>query len=400
MYILCLPHYTGSHLFLKNRQRAEEYVTGIVFNNNPGILQNNSLIFHQLYPHKTVPMLRRKFLQNSLLLASASGINNRLSVNLGKHSTDSDNPLEKAKMALLTMQRNSKEQGMASIAFLNSGDYDLVVLIAFEAIYALTNSPEAEKTQKLADTAPAGEALLYAAQKTDDKNFQETVNSMTSSLLNRDQVAEENIYLYGNNQEVNIETVFYILPFLAAAGFADEAYIRFTALRKLLYDENKHLFNPIYDAGKKEITPTGFWGSGNGLAVTGLTRMLRFIPSGMSEEKEELTDFLKELIDGCLVYLREDGLFHNIIDDTSSFVEVDLSQMLAYAIFSGIYYGYLGFDYRGKADLMRKAVNEKTDTYGFVNDACSLTDRNTSCRSVGAQVFYVLMETAANRLYK
>ena len=345
-------------------------------------------------------MLRRKFLQNSLLLASVSGINYRLSENFNTKSTDKDSALEKAKLALLTMPRKPTEQGMASIAFLDSGDYNIVELIALETLHNLANSPEADKSRALLNVVSTGEALLFASQETKNNTFRETVNNMTSTLINQSPEVEENIYLYNNNQEVNLEIIFQILPFLAAAGFPDEAYLQVTALRKLLFDEDKHLFYPIYNVAKKEITPIGFWGSGNGMAIAGLTRILRYITTRMSEEKEELTDFLKELIDGCLIYKRDDGLFHNILDESSSFVEVNLSQMLTYAIYSGIYYGRLDFSYREPADQMRKAVNEKTDSYGFVNDVCNLNDRKTPCQSVGGQVFYILMESAANRLYK
>ena len=343
-------------------------------------------------------MLRRKFIENSFLLATITGLRTRISEDFNTYLANDKNTMENARLVLLTMQRQSREQGMASQAFLDSGDYNLVELITFETIYYLTNSSESEKEKSLSDASMAGEAIVFTAQETKDKSITEVVNNITSYILDQVPEIEKNIYLY-NDQEVTLASVFQILPFLAAAGYADEAYSQVIALKNLLLDKKKNLFYPAYNVLKKEITQEGFWGSGNGLVIAGLTRILRYIPSQMEEEKEELTELLNSLIDGCLAYIRDDGLFHNIIDDPTSFVETNLSQMLAYAIFSGIYYGRLDFKYREKADLMRKAANSKIDAHGFVNEVCNFTDRSTPCKSAEGQVFYILMETAANRLY-
>jgi rhamnogalacturonyl hydrolase YesR len=47
---------------------------------------------------------------------------------------------------------------------------------------------------------------------------------------------------------------------------------------------------------------------------------------------------------GCLKYQRPDGLFHNI-SNPDSFVETNLSQMVAYSIDTGIHGGWLPDSY-------------------------------------------------------
>jgi unsaturated rhamnogalacturonyl hydrolase len=57
-------------------------------------------------------------------------------------------------------------------------------------------------------------------------------------------------------------------------------------------------------------------------------------------------------------------LFHNIIDDPGSFVEVNLSQMLAYAIYRGLIAGWLPGEYEKPARSLRRAVSGKVDRFG------------------------------------
>ena len=76
-------------------------------------------------------MLRRKFIENSFLLATITGLRTRISEDFNTYLANDKNTMENARLVLLTMQRQSREQGMASQAFLDSGDYNLVELITF-----------------------------------------------------------------------------------------------------------------------------------------------------------------------------------------------------------------------------------------------------------------------------
>ena len=69
--------------------------------------------------------------------------------------------------------------------------------------------------------------------------------------------------------------------------------------------------------------------------------MIRALPAEMQAEKEQVIGFVRELLDGCLVYQRPDGLFHDILDDPTSFVETNAAQMLSYTIYRGVRGGWI-----------------------------------------------------------
>lgn len=80
---------------------------------------------------------------------------------------------------------------------------------------------------------------------------------------------------------------------------------------------------------------------GNGWTAAGLTRVIKHLPESRMEDKKRLISYVKEVVDGCLNYLREDGMFHNVVNKPETFPEVNLSQMLSYTIYRGVSAGYL-----------------------------------------------------------
>jgi len=119
------------------------------------------------------------------------------------------------------------------------------------------------------------------------------------------------------------------------------------------------------------------------------------LPGSMAEEKTRLTGYVHDLLDGCLKYLREDGLFHNVVNRPETFPEVNLSQMLAYSIYRGVAADYLDASYLKPAEIMRKAANDRVDKLGYVHDVCGVPNFDRSYFAPEGQAFYLLMETAA-----
>jgi rhamnogalacturonyl hydrolase YesR len=106
---------------------------------------------------------------------------------------------------------------------------------------------------------------------------------------------------------------------------------------------------------------------------------------------------VRELLDGCLVHQRPDGLFHNIVDQPSTFVETNLAQMLAFTIYTGLAGGWLPAQYRAAADKMRQAAYSKMDAEGFVQGVCGAPNFDRPGLSTEGQAFSIMMEAAAQR---
>jgi unsaturated rhamnogalacturonyl hydrolase len=287
--------------------------------------------------------------------------------------------IAKVKRAMLSMQRASWEQGVAAQALLETGDIDLTVLMAKEA--ALRQAEDGRladlaSSDNVTDPAANGEAVLKAAELTGDTRLTEAANRMRDYLMNEaPRTADGTLLHLKSVRQVWVDSLYMAPPFLAIAGHPAEAVRQIEGFRRLLWNPEKRLFSHIW-------------------AAAGMTRVLRALPARLAGEKARLVGYVREVVDGCLAHQREDGLFHDVVDDPSTFVETNLAQMLAYTIYRGMTGGWLEARYRSVAERLRRAVQAKVDRFGLVQGVCGSPLFDRPGTATEGQAFFLLMEAA------
>jgi rhamnogalacturonyl hydrolase YesR len=187
-------------------------------------------------------------------------------------------------------------------------------------------------------------------------------------------------------------------PFLALMGDYDEAVKQIAGFVKYLMNPEKKLLYHQWDESKNEFSRKLLWGGGNGWTAAGIAKIINVLPADRNDLKTTLTGIGKDIIDGCIACMRPDGLFHDIIDDSTSFVETNLGQMIAFSIYTGVKAGWLDASYREKADKMRSAARSKVDSQGVVTGACGSPSFDKVGTSTEAQSFFIMMESAWHSL--
>jgi unsaturated rhamnogalacturonyl hydrolase len=314
--------------------------------------------------------------------------------------TDSNEErIERVKMAVLGMQRYDWEQGTVGQAFLEMGELDLAISFARGAILRQENGRFSvmKGNGPITDCSSIGEVVLYAGKKTGDPLFRKGADEMLEVFKKSDHKTPEGILFHTQEPTkwMMSDANYMLPPFLAACGEYSEAIRQIDGWRQYLYDEKEQLYYHIYDYEKQAFQRKEFWGTGNGWSAAGFCRVIKMLPDAMSEEKKKLIRYTKELIDGCLKFMNPDGTFHDVINKPDTFIEVNLSQMMAYSIFRGVSAGFLDPTYIEKAQLMRKAANDRVDRFGYIHDVCGCPGFDRSYFSPEAQAFYLLMEAAA-----
>jgi unsaturated rhamnogalacturonyl hydrolase len=321
----------------------------------------------------------------------------------GKPSSLQDR-IDRVLVATIGMQRYNWEQGTVAQALLEMGEYDLVVSFARAAIMRQEKGRFSVigGNMPVNDCSSIGEAVLFSGKLTGDPLFMKGADEMlevikTTTHKNSDGI----IYHTQEPTKFIMSDAFYMLPpFLAAAGEYDEALKQIEGYRKYLYHSRDQLYSHIWDGPNKKFEREDFWGVGNGWTAAGLTRVIKLLPENRTEDKKRLIAYVQEVVDGCIKYMREDGLFHNVINKPDTFTEVNLSQMISYSIFRGVKAGYLESDYLEKAQKMRKAANEQVDNMGYVQNVCGVPGFDRPYVAPEGQAFYLLMETAFKDLNK
>jgi rhamnogalacturonyl hydrolase YesR len=306
--------------------------------------------------------------------------------------------LDRVKRALLAMQRHSWEQGVAAQAFLELGEPDITVLMAKEAVVRQREEGRlgvVGSNHAVTDPAANGEAVLYAAQATGDEALRGAAERMLDYLLHAaPRSGAGTLYHLDNKLQVWVDSMYMAPPFLAVAGYPTEAVRQIEGMRELLWLPYKGLFAHIWDEEARAFAREACWGVGNGWAAAGMARVIGALPEEMAPDRAQLAGYVIEVVDGCLAHQRHDGLFHNVVDDRSSFVEANLAQMLAYTIYRGAAGGWLDEAYVSAADRMRRAAQTKVDAYGLVRGVCGAPAFDHPGTAPEGQAFYLLMEAA------
>lgn len=352
-------------------------------------------------------MERRDFLAGIPLAGLAIGFPRTLTGTLSDNSAEKVLKMEsgrlgKVRLAMLSMQRATWEQGVAMQALLESGEDELVILMAKDAVLRQSKDGRLAMLGEefaLSDAAAPGEAVLWAAEKTGDTFLKNGFDKMLDYVLHKAPRTDDGIiYHFTNLPQVWSDINYMLPPFLAAAGKHDEAMKQITGVRAMLWNDDKKLLSHMWDCEKKEFVRKDFWGVGNGWTAAGLTRVIRTFPRSMKSEREYLVSYVNDLVDGCLKHMRKDGLFHNIVDKPDSFVETNLSQMLAYSIYRGVKGGWVDKGYLEYADKMRAAANAKVDDLGLVQGVCGSPEFDHPGTAAEGQAFYIMMEAARREL--
>jgi len=351
-------------------------------------------------------MRRRDFMQKTLAYGAAAGTTLGPALVEGGDpaimGADKDPLIDRVKTAMLTMQRQAWEQGVASQALLEWGDRDLTILMAKEAVIRIYDDGRLGQVcdnHGVTDPGSNGEAVLYAAKLTGDPILKAGADRMLDYFLHKaPKTKDGTLYHIDNKPQVWIDSMYMAPPYLAVAGQPAEAWKQIEGFRKLLWNEDRKLFSHIWDDGLNGFAREAFWGVGNGWAAAGMTRVLRALPQNMTVEKRKLERYVNDVIDGCLAYKRPDGFFHDVLDDPNSFVETNLSQIMAYSIYRGIKGGWIDVSYRQGADKMREAARAKVDRMGLVQDVCGSPTFEAPGTATEGQAFFILMEAARRDL--
>lgn len=310
--------------------------------------------------------------------------------------------VNRVKLAMLTMQRAPWEQGVAAQALLELGEIDLVVLMAREAV--LRQKPDGRLAElgpgsDVTDPAANGVPVLYAARWTGDPELKAAARRMLDYLLAAaPRTSGGVLHHITSRPQVWVDSMYMAPPFLAVAGEPEEAVRQVEGIRGLLWNPRTRLFSHIWDEEKNALERAAFWGVGNGWAAAGMARVIHALPREMEDDRERIAGYVREVLDGCLAHLRPEGLFHNIVDDPRSFVETNLSQMLAYTIYRGLQGGWLEETYLPHADRMRAAAHRMVDESGLVRGVCGSPDFDHPGWAAEGQAFFLLMEAAHHDL--
>lgn len=313
--------------------------------------------------------------------------------------------ITKVKNGMLAVQRYPWEQGVCMQAMYESGETDVAIAMAHDAV--LRQQPDgrlAVINQNIAVTDPAANGIVVkkAYDLTGDTFYLDAANKMLSYLMDKAPRTDNGTLCHNevsfhqgfSPSQIWADSIYMAPPFLAEMGEVQEAYNQILGMYTYLIDENTGLLRHIYDAGTDRYVRDKLWATGNGWALMGMAAVTDIATEkGFAEISDRLSVMSKTLLDGMLKFQLPDGRFHDILDDEKSFVDGASAMMVATYIYRSIASGRITNSYRKYADLISETMENYVDPYGIIHGVCGCPDFISEGTSAESMAAYIMMHS-------
>lgn len=242
--------------------------------------------------------------------------------------------------------------------------FDAQIEIGFPALNVNTMAPfltmsyVGEYTGEEKYLSPCRDAAAWIMEKfprTEEGGFQH----MTSDTL--------------NDQELWDDTLFMTVLFLANMGrmegrpaYIEEAQYQFLLHAKYLADPKTGLWYHGWCFKGRHNFAGAFWGRGNCWATIAIPEFLQMVEVPL-EVADRLKQILRNQVDSLLKYQNENGMWHTLIDDPTSYVESSATCGFAYGILKAVHTGLLEESYAAAAEKALAPILGYVDDKGVVH---------------------------------
>ena len=154
-----------------------------------------------------------------------------------------------------------------------------------------------------------------------------------------------------NDQELWDDTLFMTVLFLANMGriegkqeYIDESERQFLLHAKYLADKTTGLWYHGWTFNGRHNFANAFWGRGNCWVTIAIPEFLQMVQCDPSVQ-ESLATVLRNQVNSLVNYQNENGMWHTLIDDPTSYVESSATCGFAYGILRAVHTGLLDKEY-------------------------------------------------------
>ncbi|WP_313579456.1 beta-galactosidase BglB [Lacrimispora sp.] len=221
-------------------------------------------------------------------------------------------------------------------------------------------------------------ALSYLAEKSGNKTYMEICRDWAQWLVEELPMTEEGGFQHLtsdtlNEQELWDDTLFMAVLFLAHMGvlldnkkWINEAEYQFLLHAKYLADRKSGLWYHGWTFHGRHNFSSAFWGRGNSWITMAIPELFGIIPCS-GAVKRYLTEALKNQIEALVTYQNESGMWHTVINDSTSYVEASATCGVAYGILKAVHLGLIDPSYEASARRALLPVLQCIDAEGVVH---------------------------------
>jgi unsaturated rhamnogalacturonyl hydrolase len=232
-------------------------------------------------------------------------------------------------------------------------------------------------TSSLDDCGSMGAALIKIYKITKDERLRPIIDHIADYISNKQFRLSDGTLARQRpqNRSVWADDSYMSVPFLAQMGsltgntkYYDDAVKQIIQMSKYLFRWDKRL----YDHGvnlHNDYDPDIYWARANGWVLMAINELLDVLPENY-HGRDDILKILRTHVQGLAEYQGGDGLWHNLLDRTDSYLETSATAMFVYSIAHSINKGWIDYTFGSVAQAGWNALTSRVTNDGEVEGTC------------------------------
>ena len=256
-------------------------------------------------------------------------------------------------------------------------DHDTFFSKQYEKGLATYDMMQKYRMEMLDDCGAMGAGVLAVQQIDPQTRYRNYLDKAANYIMTKEYRLEDGVFCRTGPYEMTIwgDDLYMSVPFLARMGeltgdqkYFDEAAKQVVLFNKYLWDPQERIF---FHCWYNDIKQNGVahWGRCNGWIIVAQVELLDKLPKD-HPMRDKLIELLSRQIVGLSRYQSDSGLWHQLIDRESTYLETSSTAMYTYAIAKAINEGWLDSRYAVIAERGWEGVTSRILADGQVEGIC------------------------------
>lgn len=256
-------------------------------------------------------------------------------------------------------------------------DHDSFFSKQYEKGLATYDMMQKYRMEMLDDCGAMGAGVLAVQQIDPQTRYRNYLDKAANYIMTKEYRLEDGVFCRTGPYEMTIwgDDLYMSVPFLARMGeltgdqkYFDEAAKQVVLFNKYLWDPQERIF---FHCWYNDIKQNGVahWGRCNGWIIVAQVELLDKLPKD-HPMRDKLIELLSRQIVGLSRYQSDSGLWHQLIDRESTYLETSSTAMYTYAIAKAINERWLDSRYAVIAERGWEGVTSRILADGQVEGIC------------------------------
>jgi len=230
---------------------------------------------------------------------------------------------------------------------------------------------------QLDDCGAMGASLIEVYNKEKKDEYKAYIDATADYIMNKQIRFTDGAFCRPrpNKNTLWADDLYMSVPFLARMGkltgnkkYFDEATKQVILFNNYLFDEKTGLMFHCYYS---DLNTQGgsYWGRCNGWIMMATSDLLRFLPEN-HPQRDKIISLLNRQIRNIAQYQSENGLWHQLLNKETSYLETSCSAMFTYSIALAINNGWVDERYKSIALSGWDGINTQITSDGSITNVC------------------------------